>query len=234
MRNEGSMAKGSVRRRVRLILAGLAMIALASAAAAQEDPADLLGKIDRRYAGVRSLKARFRQKEKMAALGRPRESAGTMMLKKPGRMKWDYRTPDEHLVVASGEIVWIYYPEDKTVYRLPLSPDELARTPLAMLFQEKSSLADHFRAKALAPRGDGLWLLELEPRAASKTVTSVSLLVRPADGTVSGTVIRDAFGNLTAIELDQVAEGIKIEDNEFDFKVPPGAKIMTDRAGAGR
>ncbi len=212
------------------VAAGL--LTAASAFPAADDPQVLLRRISEHYRTVTSLRAEFTQREKVATLGRVRESRGVVSLRRPGRMRWEYVEPDRRLVISDGATLWLSYPEEKTVYRLALAPEDLERTPLALLFREGGGLPEFFRVSAATALENGRVRLDLKPLRETPDLTSLAL-VAEANGSLAGTSIRDAFGNVTEITLQAVVEGPALEDDLFRFQPPAGVKVLTTR-GQGR
>lgn len=189
-------------------------------------PETVLEKIDIRYQNVMSLRSEFVQSEKLATLGRARTSRGVLFLKKPGLMRWAYSSPDEQTIVCDGVNLWMHYPGEKTAYRYELGPAELARTPIAILFGKDGGFREFFEASSSEPADEGLVRLELRSRHENREISSIWLIADPEDGKVSGTVIKDAFGNTTEIRLIRTEENIEIDDAIFTFEAPPGTTIQ--------
>jgi outer membrane lipoprotein carrier protein len=191
-----------------------------------DDPGTILERVDDRYKGIKTLKAEFLQREKVATLGQTRESKGIVFFRKEGRMRWEYLQPEEQLMVADGKNLWMYYPDDETAYKLQFDEEVLTRTPLALLFREEARLSDYFEAVGSIPETEGRLRLELQPRQTVGEMSSVSLVLRPSDGTILGMMIKDAFGNTNEIELQRVVEGEAMDEGLFRFTPPPGTRIM--------
>lgn len=198
-------------------------------AGSAEDHVKMLRKINDRYQQTVSLRAEFVQREKLATLGRTRESKGTIFLKKPGKMRWEYKEPEPQTIITDGRTLWMYYPEEKTVYRFALSERDLSKTPLAVIFQEKRSLMEFFKAESVMPTPEGLVKLNIKPLHEEQDVSSVSFIADPEEGTLSGTVIKDIFGNTTEILLGETVEGEDLSEKMFIFQIPPGTRVLTDR-----
>src|SRR5262245_64016660 len=64
---------------------------------------------------VTDLKAPFRQAAHNKALNQTIDARGTLYLKKPGRLRWEYQTPTPQEIVSDGTRLWIYTPELKQV-----------------------------------------------------------------------------------------------------------------------
>jgi outer membrane lipoprotein carrier protein len=217
------------RRLVTTVLLG-ALLGLSTVVpAAAGEAEDLLGRINGRYRKVSTLRAEFVQRERVASLGRIRESRGVLLLKKPGKMRWDYTAPEKHLIVSDGQILWMYYPEEKNAYRLTFADEDISMTPLAILFRADRDMTDFFTPTTVTPLKDGLTRVDLKPKAETDRMTSIALIARSSDGTLYGVIHKDAFGNITEVDFQKIVESPLVEDRQFVFTPPAGTKIMTSR-----
>ena len=102
------------------------------------------------YRHVQTLRAIFLERYSEG----PRDAhveSGTVYFQRPGRMRWEYESPEKKLFLADGKTVWFYVPADRTVTRGPVKQSADWRTPLALLTGQvnlmrlcsKVELADH-------------------------------------------------------------------------------------------
>src|ERR1700693_604207 len=70
------------------------------------DVKTLAAAVDAHYNHLRSLHAEFT--EVYRGSGMDRTESGTLWLKKPGKMRWEYRSPKEKLFVSNGKDAWFY------------------------------------------------------------------------------------------------------------------------------
>src|SRR4051794_35442159 len=103
----------------RTLVLGIAWLALGGVARAAPDPQVLLAKVQKFYDATRDLHAHFEQ-TLTSAIGSPKKASGEVWLKKPGRMRWDYSKPEKKLMVADGQILWVYEPEDAQAFKQDL------------------------------------------------------------------------------------------------------------------
>ena len=105
---------------------------LGSLATAARDAQTLARRVEARYHSATTLQAVFleRYSEGRNAL---RAESGKVYFSRPGRMRWEYESPEEKLFVADGKHVWFYVPADRTVTRSPVKQSADWRTPLALL-----------------------------------------------------------------------------------------------------
>jgi len=114
-----------------LALMGAAIAPHAVAAAGAPDVKSLAAAVDAHYNHLRSLEAEFTQLYRGS--GMERTESGTLWLKKPGKMRWEYRSPKEKLFVSDGKDAWFYVPEDRQARKESAKKLEDVRSSLAFL-----------------------------------------------------------------------------------------------------
>src|SRR2546422_7441802 len=91
--------------------------------------------LEARYRAARTLQATFL--ERYSENGRPvRVEAGRAYFRKPGKMRWEYESPEKNLFLVDGKTAWFYVRADRTVTRVPAKESSDWRTPLALLAGE--------------------------------------------------------------------------------------------------
>src|ERR1700735_957394 len=96
------------------------------------DAASIRRGIEARYRGARTLKATFYEQFSSGNGGGVAES-GTVYFSKPGRMRWEYESPEQKLFIVDGTNVWFYVPADRTASRAKIAESSDWRTPLVFL-----------------------------------------------------------------------------------------------------
>src|SRR5271154_1802469 len=83
---------------------------------------------------VALLEARYRASTTTQAtfLERYMET-GQAYFRRPGKMRWEYASPEKNLFLVDGKTAWFYVPADHTVTRVPAKRSADWRTPLALL-----------------------------------------------------------------------------------------------------
>ncbi len=128
-----------------LLLLGLC---LGRAQAASPDLHTLAQAVDEHYNHLRTLQAEFTETYKGA--GMDRSESGTLWLKKPGKMRWEYRSPRDKLFLSDGKDAWFYVPGDKQVRKTSVKKLEDLRSPLAFLLG-KTRLEKELQGLGFAP-----------------------------------------------------------------------------------
>jgi outer membrane lipoprotein carrier protein len=211
----------------------LSLLGLSIAGVAIASPADLKTDVkaealavDAHYNHLRSLEAEFT--EVYRGSGMERTETGTLWLKKPGKMRWEYRSPREKLFVSDGKDAWFYVPADRQARKTQAKKLEDLRSPLAFLLG-KTKLEKELRGLSLAPDvaplASGNVVLRGVPQALADRVSEVLVEVTP-DHRIARIVIQEVDGAATEYRFGDMKEDVAIADGQFDFKPPAGTETV--------
>jgi len=149
-----------------------------------------IDKIQAAYASPESLQCRFIQTSSFATMGTARTDTGTFQLKRGGKMRWDFKTPEARSFISDGSTLWIYAPEEKTVMTASLS-QEASQTALNFMF----GLGDIGKDFVVSPVSDpallkpGFIALTLTPKETIGTLKQLVILASEGDGIVREAVV---------------------------------------------
>jgi outer membrane lipoprotein carrier protein len=197
-----------------------------SLAALPVDVKNLADAIDAHYNRLQSLQANFTEIYRGA--GMDRTESGTLWLKKPGKMRWEYRSPREKLFVSDGKIVWFYVPADRQARKEPAKKLEDLRSPLAFLLG-KTKLEKELRGLSMAPdvtpieAGDVV--LRGVPQAIAEQVTEVLLEITP-DHEIRQIALQDVDGSTTEYRFSDQKADVAVANARFEFRPPAGTEVV--------
>jgi outer membrane lipoprotein carrier protein len=237
----------------------LAAIFLAIASAFSPPASDaqaVLRALEARYHHARTLKAAFyeRYSEGNSASEGSAES-GTVYFSQPGRMRWEYESPEAKLFIVDGTNVWFYVPADGTVSRAKVKESSDWRTPLALL-TGKSDLSKLCRSIEIldptkSPASTPATAEDSENRPSSPDNTVLRcvpkresadadqdirevLLESDPDSHLVRLIIRQP-GNLeTEFRFANWQENLPIAETMFHFAPPPGVTVVDESALANQ
>lgn len=182
---------------------------------------ELAARVDRHYNSLQSLKARF--SESYRGLGMNRSESGTLLLRKPGRMRWDYDTPAGKAFDLDGKYAWFYSPGDPQVQRLPAKELDDLRSPLRFLLGH-TQLEKELENLTVAPAGDGSYKLTGQPRGENR-IARLTLSVA-ADGTIRDLEMQEPDGAVTSFQFSDQQPNAPIPPQAFRFTPPAGIPIV--------
>jgi outer membrane lipoprotein carrier protein len=196
------------------------------ALAAQSDVHAIADKVDQRYNHMQTLQAQFA--EAYSGAGMKRTESGTVELKKPGRMRWDYTEPRPKMFLTDGTTAWFYVPGEKQARRTQLKQIEDLRSPLRYLLG-KTKLEKEFVGLALAsdakPANAGNIVLRGVPKGLQERVSRTLLEVTP-DGLITRIVVEEMDGSVTEFRFLQQKENVQVSDQRFKFTPPAGVEVV--------
>ncbi len=220
---------------LRLLIAGLA-VALAASLGAQSPPAataDAVARdLQRKYDGVSDFSADFIHAYRGGVLKQQATERGRLLVKKPGKMRWEYTSPEKKLFVSDGRKIYSYIPQDKQVVVATMPRDEQASSP-ALFLTGKGNLTRDFNASfdkvAEAPAGSVA--LKLTPRRREPEYESLTLVVEPKTLNLQMLIADDAQGGRSVFTFTNLKENVGLADNLFVFQIPRNVDVVTDAGG---
>ena len=206
----------------------MCLVSLAAfAAVPQLDTATLLKRIEDRYNHAKTLQVQFT--EGYTAQGRMRTpESGTLTLRKPGRMRWDYSQPAGKLFLSDGKEVWLYTPATKRVEKVPLTESEDMRAPLAFLLGKLDFLRD-FKNFTVRPDNSGGWVITAQARSNRLPYDTVEMTISPAFA-ITHLKVRSLDQSMLTFAFSGEKVNPAVDNSIFKFVMPPGATLATEEA----
>ncbi len=204
----------------------LAVLLCATHLFAQADVHTLAAKVDQRYDHMHTLEAHFT--ETYTGAGMSRTESGTLLLKKPGRMRWDYDQPRPKLFLTDGQTAWFYVPGEHQARRTPVKQLDDLRSPLRYLLG-KTKLEKELEGLSLASDQKavvaGDMVLRGVPRGMQDRVAQTLLEIAP-DGLIVRIVVEELDGSVTEFRFLQQRENVEVPDAQFHFVPAPGVEVV--------
>lgn len=217
--------------RLRLIPALIALLCLGTAVGHAEPPAKtdlhkIAEAVDAHYNSLSTLETGFQEVYRGGGLART--ESGTMWLKKPGKMRWEYASPRAKLFVTDGKQAWFYVPGERQARRMAIKNLDDLRSPLRYLLG-RTKLEKEFVGLSFAPDKrpveSGAWVLRGIPKAMQDRVASVLLEISP-EYKVTRIYIEELDGSTTEFRFDRQKENVPAADARFKFVPPAGTEVM--------
>ncbi len=190
---------------------------------------DLAAKVDKHYNNLKSMRAGFT--ETYNGAGTSRTESGTLWLKQPGKMRWEYAEPRKKLFVSDGKMAWFYVPGEQQARKAPVSKIDDIRSPLRFLLG-KTKLLKEFHELGFAPNIKPMVAGDLVMRGAPKgmedRISLVVLEVNP-DGRIDRIMLEEIDGSMTEFRFTNEVENLQLADNLFKFEPPAGVEIVTSQ-----
>jgi outer membrane lipoprotein carrier protein len=216
---------------LRSLTSSVIALLLSMASAQGADVKAIATAVDAHYNHLRTLEAEFT--ELYRGSGMERTESGTLWLKKPGKMRWEYRSPKEKLFVSDGKTAWFYVPEDRQARKSSAKKLEDLRSPLAFLLG-KTKLERELRGLSLAPDVEPLEsgdvVLRGVPKGLEDQISEIVLEVTP-DKRIARLIMQEVDGASTEYRFSDQKEDVSIQDARFGFKPPAETEIVENEVG---
>jgi outer membrane lipoprotein carrier protein len=212
--------------------AAMFALALACAGTHAESAATAL---DHFLDGLTSLHTAFTQTVTDAKGKQAESGAGTLLVQRPGRFRWDY-TPREgdvsapskaseqrgQLLVADGKNLWFYDRELAQVSVKPMNA-ALSATPVMLLSGSSSQLRDSFDISA-AGAHDGMDWVQVKPKSDEADFTGAELGF--THDQLARMIVHDRLGQTVQLDFSHSERNARVDADELQFKAPPGVDVI--------
>lgn len=197
--------------------------ATAGQTAATPSAEDVANQLQKKYDAIRDFSADFIHQHESSVLKRKREERGTLLVKKPGRMRWDYKGTDAKVFVSNGIRMIQWLPQENRAIEGPApNEDEVAVFFLAgrghitrdfhVSFAQGGSAADR-------------WTLRLEPKQPQQEYDWLEVTADRKTLRLLAFTVGEKQGSRSTFTLSNFKENPGLADKAFEFSIPRGAEV---------
>ena len=179
-------------------------------------------RIDKHYNALHSLSVKFTQK--YDGMGMHRVESGSLLLKKPGKMRWTYSQPQGKLFVLDGQNAYFYTPGDMEIPRVPAKKLDDLRSPLRFLLGH-TQLSKELTNLQIAPADNGAYTLSGIPKNMEQRIASFSITAN-TEGVIQSMRIEETDGAINTFAFADEQPNAPATDADFVFHTPTGAHII--------
>ncbi len=212
-----------MRRLSRLAAICLLLTAGVPTAAAELSVDEILAGVEARYKGP-GFSARFFQESTLKAMDISDTAEGTILIKRPDMMRWEYQKPEYQLIVTDGEVLWIYRPGDRQVM-IGDAPDYFGGGKGAGFLSDIRSVRENFIVVPGEPDA-AHHVLKLLPKEDKYNVESIRLFITRDRFEIVRVVTENRFGDETRLTFSDLTFGLDPEDSLFRFEIPAGTDVL--------
>ena len=179
--------------------------------------------IQRKYDTIRDFSADFVHTHEGGVLKRKRVERGTLLVKKPGKMRWTYQAPDEKVFVSDGVRLIQYFPDENRAVVSEVPDDDQA----AVLFLAgRGNLTRDFNV-SFGQGGDAAptWTLRLEPRKPQPEYDWLEIAAARNTLVLQSLTVAEKQGSRSTFVFANFKENPGLADKTFAFSIPRGAEV---------
>jgi outer membrane lipoprotein carrier protein len=209
---------------VLLVLTTVVATTLAAQTPATPSAQDVATSLQRKYDTIRDFSADFVQKYEGGTLKRTREERGTLLVKKPGKMRWSYKAPDEKVFVSNGQRLFQYFPSEN---RVLVSPAPDADQSAAVLFLAgRGNITRDFTITFGQGSSPQSWTLHLQPKQTQPDYDWLEITAARDSLRLQALAVGEKQGSRSTFLLSNFKENPGLTDKQFEFSIPRGAEVQ--------
>ncbi|HEY1266420.1 MAG TPA: outer membrane lipoprotein carrier protein LolA [Candidatus Binatia bacterium] len=215
----------------RILFSALSLLAASSLFIASPEPSpaaegddQIVDQLQKSYDSITDFTADFQQETEYKTLNKTIKAHGKVSYKRPGKMLWKFDEPKNQWVLADGQSLYFYQPENKQVLKTPLKNAFRSSAPLTFLLGI-GNLKRDFKATSKGVEGN-LYVLQLGPKDGSIGGDEITLGVDKQNYQINWARIKDPGGNLTTVHFINMRRGVGVNDSIFRLQVPQGADVV--------
>ncbi len=203
-------------------------ILTAASSAQQQSAADAARALQTKYEQVRDFSADFTHTYEGGVLRKKITERGTVVIKKPGKMRWTYTAPEEKVFVSDGRKMYAYVPADKQVIVSDIPAANEATTPVLFLVGKGNLVRDFTAAFTEIPGAPpNSAALKLTPRPRQREYDWLVIVADRHDLGLRMLVTGDVQGGRSTFVFTNLKENIAPSDKIFTFSIPRGVDVVT-------
>jgi outer membrane lipoprotein carrier protein len=184
--------------------------------------------LQKKYSQVRDLRMEFIQSYKSPRRAAKTET-GTLVLKRPGMMRWEYKTPIEKLFVSNGKTVFFYLPQEKQVQKMKVKESRDQRIPFLFLLGKGNLKRDFSKVEWASnekPFFQGNRVILAYPKKGIDEFARILMEFSPQAFQLQRVTVFDVDGTTSEFVFTNIQQDLGTAAGIFDFKTPPGTEVI--------
>jgi len=183
----------------------------------------IISKIQKTYEGIQDIQADFVQFTTSSAAKETQKADGLVYFKKPGMMKWEYKSPTNDIIVSDGKTIWAYQ-------------QDIGQVMIGNASDSGASISNNFLAGMgnlkkdfdieLEKPDNNSYSLKLNPKVPQPNIQRLYIAVDKKTSLVKQTIVFDLLGNETKVIFENLRINKSVPADIFKFKIPEGVRVI--------
>lgn len=205
-------------------LVAAASVDAISARQAERPATEVASALQAKYDTIRDFSADFVHSYEGGILKKNLSERGVVHVKKPGKMRWDYTSPEKKVFVSDGSTMYLWVPADNQVTTSAVPKQDEATTAVLFLVG-KGNITRDFKVTFTPSAPAGTYGLRLDPKLPQRDYDWLELIVDRATLQIRGLTAADRQGGQSTFTFTNFKENVGLADKTFAFQIPRGADV---------
>jgi outer membrane lipoprotein carrier protein len=187
---------------------------------------EVAASLQRKYDTIKDFSASFSQTYEGGVLRKKTTESGTVYIKKPGKMRWEYTAPQKKLFVSDGRTLYMYFPTDKQVMKNPV-PEQDEATSAMLFLMGKGDVTRDFTVRYGEGGGEDTYVLRLDPHTRQAEYDWLQITADRKTLQIRALTAGDTQGGRSTFTFTNFKENAGLADKMFQFTIPRGTEVIT-------
>lgn len=209
-----------------LVMVAIAFVLVRPSSASDSDRTidTIIDGVEARY-NVSGFTADFDQESILKAMAVTDTASGRLMVRQPGKMRWEYLVPDPQTIITDGNDLWVFRPEENQVL-VGKAPSFFGEGKGAGFLSNIKMVRKSFKISLEPIDAPNLHRLRLVPNKSSVDLMAVTLDIDKTNFDLLRITTFNVYGDETRIELKNISFSDPPPEALFRFDVPEGADVV--------
>jgi outer membrane lipoprotein carrier protein len=185
---------------------------------------EIITHVEKRYS-VAGFSAQFSQTSTIKAMDITDTASGTAYFKRPGKMRWEYETPERQTIITDGNTLWVYRPDDNQVM-IGKAPSFFKGGKGFSFLSDMKEIRQKFKMSLEKEGPEGFFVLKLLPKEKTVDIVKILLTISKATFDVVEIVTYNSYGDQTRFVFSNIQFKKKIDDSLFHFNIPKDVEVL--------
>jgi len=181
---------------------------------------DEVTRIQKAYENIKDISGNFIQKSYIRDLKRTDTFKGQFFIKRPMKMKWEYKGENPQEVFINNDKILVYQIKEKQAFSSKFNRETYGQAPIALL-SGFGKIKEEFSVTDKAGK------LILKPRKPMGGILSIEITPSEGEFPIGSFTIYDSYSNKIEMLLKDVKTNTGLEDKLFEPSIPEGVNILT-------
>ncbi|MBT8351069.1 MAG: outer membrane lipoprotein carrier protein LolA [Deltaproteobacteria bacterium] len=185
---------------------------------------EIMDKVEKKY-DVVDFSSYFIQESTMKAMDITDVASGTIFVKRPGMMRWEYDKPDRQTIITDGKKLWVYKPDDKQVM-IGKAPSFFGDGKGAGFLSDMKLIREKFTVYFEKINNEHDYVIKLLPKEQTIGIAKIYLAISKTTFKIKKIITQNEYEDENVIELINSKFNLNLDKSLFRFIVPEGTDVI--------
>ena len=185
---------------------------------------EIMDKVEKKY-DVVDFSSYFIQESTMKAMDITDVASGSIFVKRPGMMRWEYDKPDRQTIITDGKNLWVYKPDDNQVM-IGKAPSFFGEGKGAGFLSDMKLIREKFTVYFEKEKSDHDYVIKLLPKQQTVGIAKIYLAISKTTFKIKKIITQNEYDDENVIELVNSKFNLNLDESLFSFIVPEGTDVI--------